>query len=389
MTPRSFVYLVGAAVLSVVLAGLTFVANNQWTGGPVRGARLMPMLENAIGQVHEVTIKQGETTVALERKGGSWALKSRDGYPADIAKVRSLLVALGQAELVEPKTSKADKYPLLELEDPAGKGAKSRHVLLTDAKGNLIAEAVLGKTRSDGFGVGKATGTYVRRPGTPQTWLANVEINVPLGIKDWAKTSVLALDATKIDRVTIEIAGEQPLRIARAPAASKEAKDKDAKADGKDAKAPKTDGKDAKAEGKDDAKDTAKDTKVEPGKLAFVDFPGEGKKLKDAYAAEALTRAVASIDLEDLRKLTAPPPADGASVVKIERADGLVATYTLRKDGDAHWLSIAVAGEGDAKKAADEIAARTKDWEFKLPASKVELILKKRSDLVETSEAKG
>ena len=269
---------------------------------------------------------------------------------------------------------------MLELEDPAGKGAKSRLVTLTDAKGNTIAEAVLGKTRSDGFGIGKTSGTYVRRPGNPQTWLANVELEAPLGVKDWAKTSVLALDATKVNRVTIEIAGEQPLKIERAPAASKEAKDaKDAKADGKDAKA---DGKDA---AKDTAKDSAKDTKVEPGKLAFVGFPGEGKKLKDAYAAEALVRAVASIDLEDVRKLAAPPPAEGASVVRIERADGLAATLRLRKDGDAHWLSIAVAGEGDARKAADEIAARTKDWEFKLPASKVELILKKRTDLVEAS----
>lgn len=370
MAPKSFIYLAGAAVLSAVVALVTFAASNQWGKGPAGGERLMPVLENAIGQVAEVAIKQGDTAVVLQRKGGSWELKSRDGYPADIAKVRTLLVALGQAELVEPKTNRADKYPVLELEDPAGKGAKSRLVTLTDAKGKTIAEAVLGKTRSDGFGIGKTSGTYVRRPGNPQTWLANVELEAPLGAKDWAKTSVLALDASKVNRVTIEIAGEQPLKIERAPAASKEAKD--AKADGKDA-------------AKDAAKDLAKDTKVEPGKLAFVGFPGEGKKLKDAYAAEALVRAVASIDLEDVRKLAAPPPAEGASVVRIERADGLAATLRLRKDGDAHWLSIAVAGEGDAKKAADEIAARTKDWEFKLPASKVELVLKKRSDLAEAS----
>jgi hypothetical protein len=393
MTPRSFVYLAGAALLSAVVALVTFTASNQWGKGPVGGERLMPVLENAIGQVAEVAIKQGDTAVVLQRKGGSWELKSRNGYPADIAKVRTLLVALGQAELVEPKTNRADKYAVLELEDPAGKGAKSRLVTLTDAKGNTMAEAVLGKKRTDGFGIGKTSGTYVRRPGNPRTWLTDVELDASLGTKDWVKTAVLALDAAKVNRVTVEIAGEQPLKIERAPAAVKEAKDaKDAKADGKDAKAAKADAKDTKAAGKDTAKDQvkdaakdAKDAKVEPGKLAFVGFPGEGKKLKDAYAAEALVRAVASIDLEDVRKLAAPPPAEGTSVVRIERADGLAATMHLRKDGDAHWLSIAVAGEGDAKKAADELAARTKDWEFKLPASKVELILKKRSDLVEAS----
>jgi hypothetical protein len=371
MAPKSFVYLAGAAVLSAALALVAFAANNQWAKGPVGGERLMPMLESAIGQVAEVTIRQGDTTVVLQRTGGNWSLKSRDGYPADVAKVRTLLVALGQAEMVEPKTTRADKYAVLELEDPSAKDAKSRLVTLTDGKGSTIAEAVLGKKRGDGFG--KTGGSYVRRPGNPQTWLASVELDAPLGIKDWAKTAVVALDATKISRVTLEIAGEQPLKIERAPAAGKE--DKDAKTDGKEAT-------------KDTAKETAKDAKVEPGKLAFVGFPGDGKKLKDAYAAEALTRAVSSIDMEDVRKL-GEPPAEGISVVKIERADGLAATYRLRKDGDAHWLSVAVTGEGDAKKAADEIAAKTKDWEFKLPASKVELILKKRSDLLEASEAKG
>jgi hypothetical protein len=382
MAPKSFVYLAGAAALSAALALVSFAANNQWTKGPVRGERLMPMLETAIGQVAEVTIRQGDTSVVLQRSGGSWSLKSRDGYPADVAKVRTLLVALSQAELVEPKTTKTEKYAALELEDPVGKDAKSRLVTLTDGKGNTIAEAVLGKKRGDGFG--KAGGSYVRRPGNPQTWLASVELDAPLGIKDWAKTAVLALDASKVNRVTLEVPGEQPLKIERAPAASKEAKDKDAKdakADAKDAKA------DPKEATKDTAKETAKDAKVEPGKLAFVGFPPEGKKLKDAYAADALTRAVSSIDMEDVRKL-GELPAEGLTVVKIERADGLAATYRLRKDGDAHWLSIAVTGEGDAKKAADEIAAKTKDWEFKLPASKVDLFLKKRPDLLEAAEAK-
>ena len=389
MAPRSFVYLAGAAALSMLLAIVTFAANNQWSRVPVGGERLMPMLENAISQVAEVTIRQGDATVVLERTGGggSWALKSRDGYPVDVAKVRTLLVALGQAELLEPKTNRPNKYAVLELEDPAGKGAKSHLVSLTDAKGNPIAEAVIGKKRSEGLG--KTGGTYVRRLGNPQTWLASVELDAPMGVKDWVKTSVMALDAAKVSRVTLEIPGEQPLKIERAPAAAKDKDAKDAKTDGKDAKDAKADGeqatKDASKEtAKETAKDTAKDTKVAQGKLAFVDFPGEGKKLKDAYAADALTRAVSSIDLEDVRKLSGSP-ADAVGVVKIERADGLAATLHLRKDGDAHWVSIDVTGEGDGKKAADELAARVKDWEFKLPASKVELILKRRSDLVEAS----
>jgi hypothetical protein len=73
-------------------------------------------------------------------------------------------------------------------------------------------------------------------------------------------------------------------------------------------------------------------------------------------------------------------------VAKVEGADGLATTLRLRKDGNATWLSVAVAGgEGDAKKTAEEITARTQGWEFKIPTSKAEAILKKRADLVEAS----
>ncbi|HWE22226.1 MAG TPA: DUF4340 domain-containing protein [Hyphomicrobiaceae bacterium] len=384
MTPKSFVYLAAAAVVSALFAIVTFAANNPWGSGPVAGEKLMPTLAGSIGQVAEVAIRQGEDGVVLERTGGTWSLKSRGGYPVDVVKVRALLVGLDKAELVEPKTSRAEKYAALELEDPAGKGAKSRLVKVTDAKGNTIAEAVLGKKRSEGYGTGKTGGTYVRRPGNPQTWLANAELDAPVATKDWVKASVLALDSAKINRVSIEIPGEPALRVERpAPAPAK-----DAAATAKDAK-------DAKATEKADAKvDLMKLHQMSeppappapPAKLAFVGFPTDGKKLKDASAAESLARAVASIDLEDLRKLAAPPSGDGASVVKIESADGVVTTLRLRKEGDAHWLTVATTGgEGDGKKAADEIAARTKDWEFKIPGWKADAILKKRADLIEAS----
>jgi hypothetical protein len=68
--------------------------------------------------------------------------------------------------------------------------------------------------------------------------------------------------------------------------------------------------------------------------------------------------------------------------------DGPTAILRLRKDGDAHWLSVTASGEGEAaKKAADEIAARTEGWEFKIPAGKANAILKKRADLLEAPQS--
>jgi hypothetical protein len=400
MTPKSFVNLAAVAVVSALLAIVAFASSNPWSSGRATGERLMPTLADTIRSVTGLEVRQGDEAAVLERSpDGRWSLKSRGGYPVDIAKVRALLVGLGQAELMEPKTSKADRYAALELEDPAQKGAKSHLVRLMGADGKAISEVVLGKRRFAGYGTNQPGGTYVRRPGDPQTWLANVELDAPVAAKDWVKAAVLSLDSGKINRVSIEIPGEQPLRIERpAPGPAKDAK-QDAKADAKTAA--KADAKvEVKAGAKSDAKADAKaDAKTDvmklhqmaeptptPAKPAFVGFPTEGKKLKDASAAEALVRAVASIDLEDVRKLAASPAGEGVSVVKVESADGVATTLRLRKEGDAHWLSVAVTGgEGDAKKTAEEIAARTQGWEFKIPSYKADAILKKRADLVEAS----
>ena len=159
MTPKNFVYLAAAAAVSVLLAVVSFASNNQWSTGQASGEKLLPGLADSIREVAEIEVRQGDNSVVLERKGGSWAVKSRGGYPVDVSKVRTLLVTLGEAELVESKTRKADRYAALELEDPASKTAKSRLVKLTGTKGNTIAEVVIGKQRQEGYGTGKGAGT--------------------------------------------------------------------------------------------------------------------------------------------------------------------------------------------------------------------------------------
>jgi hypothetical protein len=58
----------------------------------------------------------------------------------------------------------------------------------------------------------------------------------------------------------------------------------------------------------------------------------------------------------------------------------------IRKQGEDYWLTLeAAGGEGDTKKAAEEIAKRGQGWEFKIPSHKAQSILKRRADLVEAS----
>jgi hypothetical protein len=232
------------------------------------------------------------------------------------------------------------RYAQLELEDPAAKDAKSRLLRVLDDKGAPITEAIVGKKRFDAFGASKG-GTYVRKPGDAQTWLSNADLDVSVAVRDWVQPGVLDLGAAKIAKVTIEIPGEEPLVIAR---------------DEKDA-----------------------------GKHTLVGIP-DGKKLKEGAGIDGIVRAAGSIELEDVRKPAAPAtPGGEAGVAKIEADGGLAVTLRLRKEGEDYWLALEATGDGDAKKAADEIAAKTQGWEFKVPAAKAQAILKRRADLFEGS----
>ena len=340
MKPRAFAALAVITVLAVAIALTTYASQNRWSQAKVSGATLFPGLAGQANQISRIELRQGDKAVTLTRDKESWTLADRGGYPAKPEAVRALLVKIAGAELVESKTRNKDRYALLELEEPGGKDTKSRLLRLLDDKGGVIAEAIVGKKRFDAFG-GSKSGTYVRKRGDTQTWLSNVDLDVQVGVRDWVQPVVLELPAPKISAVTIEIPGEEPLKIAR------------------------------------DAADATKYTVI---------GAADGKKLKEGAGIDAIVRAVGNIDLEDVRKPAATAPSGEMSVAKIEADGGLGVTLRLRKEGEDTWVSLEASGaDGDAKKTAEEIAKRVQGWEFKVPAHKAQSILKRRADLYEAS----
>ena len=340
MKPRAFAALSVVTVVALVVAIATYAAQNRWSHVKVSGAGLVPGLAAQASRIAKIELKQGDKALTLARDKEAWSLADRGGYPAKPEAVRALLVKLAGAELVESKTRNKDRYALLELEDPAAKDAKSRLLRLLDDKGGVIAEAVVGKKRLDAFG-GNKSGTYVRKPGDAQTWLASADLDVSVAVRDWVQTGVLDVPAAKIAKVTVEIPGEEPLVIAR------------------------------------DAGDATK--------YALVGMP-EGKKLKEGAGIDAIVRAAGNIDLEDVRKPAAAAAPEDVSVVKIEADGGLAVTVRLRKEGADTWVALEAGGaDGDAKKTAEDITTRTQGWEFKVPAHKAQSILKRRADLFEAS----
>lgn len=334
--PQHFAVLAVAAVVSVALAFGLNAYYDRWALPTETGEALAPALDRNINAAASIEFKQGDKALTLVKSGAGWAIKERGGYPAEQAKVVNFVRHLAATQLMEPRTRVKERFDLLELEAPTSKTSKSRQVRVLDAAGQVLADVVLGKTKYEAFGSGR-NGIYVRRSAEPQTWLARGEPKASFEVKDWTAPTFFSFDVAKLRRITFEHPGEPPLVVEKGA-------EKDAK-------------------------------------FKLVEPVPAGKKLKDAVNVEGFPVAFATIDLEDVHKITATPAGDQVSIVRLETDNGMTVTMRARKEGDAYWVSYTAAGEGDAKKPAEELNAKGAGWEFKLPTWKTDGIVRKRADI--------
>jgi hypothetical protein len=340
--PQQFVVLGAVTIVALVAAAMLHASSTQRAPGTVEGRPLLPELRRQANALSGIELHKSGKTLTLVRKGEQWSIKERAGYPVESDKVRALLVQLTNAELAEPKTASKDRWPLLDLEDPAAAESKSSLVRLLDAGGKPIAELVIGKQRMNAFGTGRH-GIYVRRPNETQTWLASGEPKLALEVKDWVDPAIFKADTEKLSRVTVAHAKEVPIVVEREGEVGK------------------------------------------GGKFVLKTVP-EGMKVKQTAGVEHIALSLGSVEFEDVRKLDATPVGDNVSTITAESSDGLTVTFHLRREGNENepWLSFTAAGAGEAKKAADAINAKATGWEFKIPKWKADQIGKRAVDIFET-----
>ncbi len=337
MKPTHFAALATAAGLSLIAAIVIYSARAPWSASTAGTGKALPNLQSDAGKVARIVVTQGGKTTTVEKSGDQWLVKNQGGYPASADKVRALLTALSDAKLLEPKTRVTSRYAMLEVDDPAGKNSNARLIKLEDASGATVAEIIAGKPRVHGGagGTGGASGTYVRKPGDEQSWLASTTISGGSALKDWANPRVFETQTEKISEVSVEVQGEQPYVIKRG-------------ADG----------------------------------AHQLDQIPPGKKIKYVNMVDNIIEAASFLDFEGVRKQTGGDDGKAGSIT-FKTDAGLTITLKVRRDKDGVWTTVEAAGEGEAKKTADDINVRANGWEFGIMPSKADTMLKKQADLLE------
>jgi hypothetical protein len=134
------------------------------------GAKVLPNLRAA--DATEIRLKDAKNEVTLVSQKGSWSVKERGGYPADVGEISELLAKLVEAKIVQSEAVGESLYPRLNLGEPGkekgeAKGEGAGTLLeLKDKDGKPIAKLIFGKV------------SLKKDPGNP---LPNAVDGVPAG----------------------------------------------------------------------------------------------------------------------------------------------------------------------------------------------------------------
>ena len=194
MSRTRFTLLLVAAL--VAISGAFYLSSQRNLQRDTRGAPLFPTLAPELDTVTEVSIFKGSATpaVTLHKTGEHWSVVQRADYPADLPKLRRLLVTLGDARVVEEKTSDPANYPIIGVEDPTKPGAGGAEISVTarDGKHAIIVGKPVGE------------GTFARREGESKSYSVEPAISVEAEPHSWIETQLIDIPSSSIQNVELK-----------------------------------------------------------------------------------------------------------------------------------------------------------------------------------------
>lgn len=308
MNPRALAVLAVVTVAVVVAAVVAVVRDPRAPTLVAEGEPAFPKLQVKVNDVTEITVVHRDQKVVIVRTDKGWAVPEKHGYPAQVEKVRELITGLEDLKLAEAKTTKADRYARLEVEEPTGTEASSVRVTLK-AGAEVLVDTIVGKRKYDLSQSGVA-GTYVRGPSDQQAWLGRGEVDPGRNTQSWLQRKLMDVKKDRVRSYTLVHGDGEKVVATRA---------------------------------------TAKDENFKVESLA------EGQTMKSKGAADSVATTLAFLEFDDVKPAAAVKLPDQALVrAAFSTFDGLVVEAAIFEvDGDK-WATFAARAGEAAPPPADE-----------------------------------
>ena len=343
MKPGTFYAFAGLTAAAVVAAGVAVSTQTEITSLTAGTDPAFPKLSENVNNVAKIEIRNANSEFSMTLTGDNWGLDQKDGYRVEFQKVKAAIVNLSNFKLIEKKTADAARYERLELNDPSDEKAKSRKVVLKDAKGSVLADVVIGKLNPNLFGTGGA-GTYIRRAEEKATWLARGQVELGEEANNWMARQIVNYGQEKVRKVVVANPEGAEIILAKA-----------------DVKAP--------------------NFKIE-------NLP-EGRAIKNKDEADPLAGVMWRMMFDDVQKAEKQEWPAKPWVAHYTVWDGYTVRIETAKFGDDFWGRFSAEVDPsvtDAKKKAAaeksvaEINQRTRGWTYMLTAGDSEKLVSKMVD---------
>ena len=208
MNAKKLLVLIGVAAIALIAAWLINSSNKPQTNVAARDKALLPQLHAHVNDVDAIVLTGAgdKVLVTLKRGKDGWGVVEKSGYPADLAKIREFLIKLDQATLIEAKTANPKLYSKLGVDDVKDTAATGVQVQLDGLTPPL--KLIIGNYNGGGGG-----GTFVRRVGEPQSWLANGNLTVAKNVSDWEKRDIANIASSRWQSVELTAADGKSLKV--------------------------------------------------------------------------------------------------------------------------------------------------------------------------------
>ncbi len=321
MSRRRFIGLLIAALAAI--SGALYLSSQRNLARDAHGLPLLPALARELNTVTSLSVMKGSTTpsVTVHKQGEQWTVAERGNYPADVAKLRSVLLSLSNAKIREEKTSDPANYSTIGVEDPTKPGATGSQIELVTKGGKH--DVIVGKAVDQG--------NFVRRAGEKASYIVDPGISPEAEPRYWIDTRLLDIPVDKIQSIQFKPQTGPAYSLRRVSEAA--AKPAEGKGVGPKAVAPAT----------ATPAPTAPAPAAPPAAPAASKFVLEGVP-SGRQAVDSQTLAPSPSIFSNLTDDDVAPAGDidfsKASIVTVTLADDSVLTFTGTAIGEKRWIQV-------------------------------------------------
>ncbi len=191
MSRQRFIALLIAALAAISAA--VYLSAQRNVAREVHGQSLLPSLASELNTATSLSVLKGSAipSVTVHKQGEQWTVAERANYPADVPKLRRLLLSLSDAKIREEKTSDPAKYSIIGVEDPTKPGATGAQIELITKQGK--SDLIVGKPVDQG--------NFVRRVGEKSSYIVEPGISFEAEPRYWIDTHLFDIPTDKIQSI--------------------------------------------------------------------------------------------------------------------------------------------------------------------------------------------